>query len=173
MIKLSFTALGLFFTVAACGPSTTSAVDAAAAHVDAPSTSTHVDAAESSSDAALSTHTVDALVTHSDDAAVTTSSNPLGIVCTANVACPDGGMCIKYAPGDQQGICTPACTAADSSPCTNGYAGPAGGMPECVLTNPATNMLAGCAIICSSADQCPTGTQCTPVNGGSVCEPFA
>ena len=171
---LSAAALSLFVTVAACGPGASPAVDAAPAHVDAPSMTTHIDAAASSIDAMVS-HSIDAAVQHGTDAAEG-GSNPLGIVCeVANPTCPGtGSLCTKFSAGDSQGICSPMCTSADPSPCTNGYTGLAGGQPVCALASSATMMVDACAIICTAPDQCPTGTVCTVASGTtSICEPSA
>ena len=105
--------------------------------------------------------------------------NALGQLCPfaaggGGMMCPAGNTCVKITnvgTNANTGFCTPACMAKDVL-CSTGYTGPAGGVPKCILT-PMTNAPAtGCAIVCTTMAQCPTGLSCVSANATTkVCVP--
>ena len=97
--------------------------------------------------------------------------NALGQLCPfaaggGGTACPAGNACVTVTgvgTNTTTGYCTPNCMGM-SGICTTGYTGPAGGMPQCALgTGSAGDPADGCAIVCTSNPQCPTGHTCTAV----------
>lgn len=101
-------------------------------------------------------------------------TNALGQVCPlaqggGGTMCPAGNTCVGLEGIGSQttGYCSPMCNG-NTAVCTAGYTGPAGGMPQCALTPPGQQTPVLCAIVCSDANQCPTGLTCQPVPGQAV-----
>jgi hypothetical protein len=107
-------------------------------------------------------------------------ANGLGQLCPfaaggAGSACPAGDACVKLngVGSATTGYCTPNC-AGSNAVCITGYTGPAGGMPECALTVGSGSGVTGCAIVCTSPAQCPTGMGCVQAPGSGapmICVP--
>lgn len=105
--------------------------------------------------------------------------NALGQVCTfADATCPAGHTCtgLQGVGSQTMGYCSPMCMNM-SEICATGYTGPAGGMPVCAITAASGEPPSLCAIICTTASQCPQGLACIPVPNQnppvSVCAPPA
>jgi len=103
------------------------------------------------------------------------SSNGLGQLCPfgsggGGSACPGTDGCVKITgvgSNANTGYCTPNCMGMNSI-CTTGYTGPSTGMPQCALSSGSGSAADGCAIVCTTSTDCPTGLTCTPVTGQSV-----
>lgn len=123
-------------------------------------------------DADTTTPDIDAATTPDIDAApAAITDQHLDETCTGQQA-DCGGLlvsmdyaCLLFAMGDTIGICSSKCsTTAD---CMDGYDGPAGGQPQCVLSTGGADTY--CGIVCTAPEHCPTGMSCTDLGGGSVC----
>lgn len=104
------------------------------------------------------------------DAPVT---NELGRLCTVGgTNCSAGNTCvaIQGIGSATMGWCSPMCNNMNAV-CAAGYTGPAGGEPVCAVGD-GTGMANLCAIVCTTAAQCPSGLSCILVPGGangSIC----
>ena len=101
--------------------------------------------------------------------------NALGTVCSlAAPSCPAGNTCtsIQGVGSTTRGYCSPTCNNMNVI-CGAGYTGPAGGMAFCALTTPGSTTPTLCAIVCSTAAQCPSGLDCiaVPNRPERVCVP--
>ncbi|MDB4956645.1 MAG: hypothetical protein JWO36_4214 [Myxococcales bacterium] len=107
------------------------------------------------------------------------AANALGQLCPfaaggGGSACPTGNDCVTLMGlgSTTTGYCTPMCMGNNAT-CTTGYTGPAGGMPVCALSTGSGSNANGCAIICTTPAQCPTGMACTmvPMQTVKICVP--
>ena len=109
--------------------------------------------------------------------------NVLGQLCPfasggSGSACPAQDECVMITGvgSTKTGYCTQDCMGSDAL-CSTGYTGPSGGMPVCALQagSGSGSQANGCAIICTTAAQCPTGMSCLQVQAGpppiSACVP--
>jgi hypothetical protein len=98
------------------------------------------------------------------------ASNPLGQVCAVSGGdCPAGSTCsgVQGVGSTSMGWCSPTCTQ-NGGECAAGYAGPAGGDPQCALVVSEGQPPSLCAIICTQVGDCPSSLSCLPVPGQSV-----
>lgn len=153
----TFTILFAALALAACGGSDSKTADAKLGTVDAPA------------------GTPDAPGGGTPDAPAG-AGNGLTTTCTGAAGeCPTGTTCTGVMGVGSQtvGWCTPDC-AAVATACTDGYDGPAGGMPTCALSTAQGQPPSQCVVICTDAAQCATGFTCQMVNAQTkICAPPA